>query len=64
MNLNELKIACLRKGKSITRMLTDLNISRAKFYRHVKKGDMPIDMVKKISAYLELTVDEQQVIFF
>ena len=64
MNLNELKIACLRKGKSITRMLADLHISRAKFYRHVKKAAMPIDMVKKISAYLELTVDEQQVIFF
>lgn len=64
MNTNELKIACLRKGVSVMQMLKDLNITAPKYYRHVKNGDMPIDMVKKISAYLDLTADQQHIIFF
>ena len=64
MNTKELQIACIRKGTTIKKMLIDLNINRGKYYRHVKKGDMPVDMVKKISSYLDLTVEQQQVIFF
>lgn len=64
MNTKELQIACIRKGTTIKKMLIDLNINRGKYYRHVKKGDMPIDMVKNISSYLDLTVKQQQAIFF
>ena len=64
MNTKELQIACIRKGTTIKAMLIDLNINRGKYYRHVKKGDMPVDMVKKISSYLDLTIEQQQVIFF
>ena len=64
MNTKELKIACLRKDTSITEMLKALDITVTKYYRHVKKGDMPIDMVKKITKYLDLSVEQQQAIFF
>ena len=64
MNTKELQIACIRKGTTIKAMLIDLKINRGKYYRHVKKGDMPVDMVKKISSYLDLTIEQQQVIFF
>ena len=37
---------------------------RIYFIRTFSFTDMPIDMVKKISSYLDLTVKQQQAIFF